>query len=382
VAEAARRRDFTLNAMAVNLDTGALEDPFGGEADLAAGILRATDAELFTQDPVRALRAMQLLARKAKTVDPATMTLIRGLREALTFEPHERLLPEFEKLLLKAERPSVGLHFLVDSGLIEMFPELNALRETDQHPEWHPEGNVWTHACLAADAMAEIRDEIPEHQRTAFAFGVFLHDMGKPEKTITPEMIAAQDPRVKKLAEENGKQPEDMLWTAYGHDVAGMDPSETFLRRLTNNTKLINLVRGIVGMHMRPWSLRAGNAGKGGYARLARGMELAGGDLRLIGRMCQCDSCASVPDGSRSLASGSPNWEHESSSRIFDWAEKFDADNSAVQPKVQGRDLIKAGLKPGPLFGKILAEALELQFSDDTLDADQILAQVLPVGEA
>jgi tRNA nucleotidyltransferase (CCA-adding enzyme) len=376
--EAARRRDFTINAMAVDLLTGELHDPFGGSADLKAGVLRATDPDLFVQDPVRALRAMQLLARKARSIEPATMSLIRGLRGELALEPRERLFPEFEKLLLKADRPSVGLHFLVESGLIDLFPELDAMRGTDQHPEWHPEGDVWTHSCLAADAMAEIRHEIPEHQRTAFAFATFLHDIGKPEKTITPQMIASRDPRVTKAAESCGKDPEDMLWTAHGHDIAGMDPAETFLRRLTDSAKLIKLVRGIVGMHMRPWSLFAGNAGKGGFAKLAREMEGAGGDLRLIGRMCQCDSCAtSATWGSRSLASGKPNWEHKSSERVFDWAEQFDGDRSAVTPKVQGRDLIAAGMKPGRHFGKILEEALELQFAEADLDKDAILARVL-----
>ena len=145
VEEAAKRRDFTINAMAFNLSTGELIDPFGGRADLSAGILRATDPELFIQDPLRALRAMQLLARKCGPdgrVDTHTMGLIRGMSDAFPALAKERVHEEFRKLMMKAERPSVGLSFLRDSGWIVHFPELNNLIGCEQHPEWHPEGDV------------------------------------------------------------------------------------------------------------------------------------------------------------------------------------------------------------------------------------------------
>ena len=379
--EAARRRDFTINSMSLNLTTGEIHDPFGGLRDLEAGVLRATDPESFVEDPLRALRAMQLLARKATSVDPATLRLIQGMAPLFPELPKERVFEEFRKLFLKAKKPSVGLSFLRESGWMTHFPELEALVGCPQREEWHPEGDVWTHSLLAADAMADVRHLVPEHQREGFAFGVFLHDIGKPAMTITREMVDARDPRVLRAAERSNKSVEDMLLTAHGHDVAGMDPAETFMRRLTDSTKLIKLTRGIVGLHMQPWNLRSGDAGRGAYARLHRKMVEAGGDLALIGRMCQCDSCATGVDG-RSLASGAPNWEHESSSRIFDYVAEFEEDSSAVVPKVQGRDLIAAGLRPGPLFGKILGEALEIQDSDSALSREEILAQVLPTEGA
>lgn len=382
VEEAARRRDFTINAMALSLTTGELIDPFGGQRDLAAGILRATDPVLFIEDPLRALRGMQLLARKAETVDPATMTLIRSMRHTFPSLPKERVFEEFRKLLLKADKPSVGLEFLRESGWIEHFPELVALIDCPQRLEWHPEGDVWTHSLMAADAQAEVRHMIPEHQREAFAFGTLLHDVGKPDHTITQEMIDRQDPIVFEKAQKAGRDVADMLLTAHGHDVGGMDPAESFLRRMTDKTKLIKLVRGIVGMHMRPWSLYAGNASKGGFAKLHRQMVGVGGDLKLIARMCQCDACATGTDFERrSLASGEPNWEHRVSERLFDYAEEFEADANATVPKVMGRDLIAAGLAPGPSFSVILADALDLQDSDASLSKEEILARVLPAGE-
>lgn len=373
--EAARRRDFTINSMSVNLETGELIDCFGGMRDLAEGILRATDDAHFVEDPLRGLRAMQLLARKAKSVDDKTMQLIRGMSSSFPELPKERVFEEFRKLLVKAPKPSVGLEFLRESGWITHFPELVALIGCPQREEWHPEGDVWTHSLLASNAAAQILHTIHEDHREAFAFGVFLHDAGKPATTITPEMMANKDPRIKDLAERNGKQPEDLLLTSFGHDEEGMDPAENFLRRMTDSKKVINLVRGIVGLHMQPWNLKVGHAGKGAFARLHRKMTEAGGNLRLIGHVCQCDSCATGPDWkTRSLASGTPNWEHETSQQILNFADEFDNAPDAIQPKVLGRDLIAMGMKPGPALGKIVKQALELQESNATLTKEEIIA--------
>jgi len=366
VKEAARRRDFTINTLALDLATGEVVDEWGGLADLKAGILRATDPVLFVQDPLRALRAMQFLARFEFTLDPGTLLLIKGMVDVFPELSKERVGEEFKKLFLKAAKPSIGLNFLWESNLIDHFPEIKVLKGCPQNPEWHPEGDVWIHSCLAADAAAEIREFIPEHQREAFCYAVFLHDIGKPATTVLPEHI------------EQDLFPKERLYTAYGHDVAGRDPAETFLRRMTNNKKVIKLVRGIVGLHMQPYSLRVGNGKKGAYARLSKKMQDAGGDLQLIGRMCQCDACAtSLEWQERSLRSGEPNWEHDTSERVMDWAVEFEKDDSAVEPKVQGRDLVAAGLKPGPDFGKILKKALELQYSDSGLSKEEILSQVL-----
>jgi len=367
VKEAARRRDFTFNTLAADLSTGEIVNEWGGLEDLQEGILRATDPAQFEEDAVRALRAMDLLARKAKTVDPSTMLLIKSMHSRYSEIERDLVHKRWRSLLTKADKPSVGLEFLRESGWISWFPEVEALVECGQHPEWHPEGDVWIHSCLAADAAAQIRSEIPEHQREAFVFGVFLHDIGKPEMTITPQMVAED------------KAPKELLWTARGHDTYGVTPAESFMRRLTDSKKLIKLVKIIVQQHMQPYGLKAGGGKKGAYARLASKMEAAGGDLRLIGRMCQCDSCATSLDWrTRSLATGEPNWEHISSQRVFDYAEEFDKDNSAVAPKLMGRDLIAAGLEQGPLFGKLLRKALDLQYGDSTLSKEELLEMVLP----
>jgi tRNA nucleotidyltransferase (CCA-adding enzyme) len=376
VAEAARRRDFTINAMALDLVTGELHDPFGGRADLEAGILRATDPQLFVQDPLRALRAMQLLARKAKTVDRKTLALIRGMSRHFSELPKERLHEEFRKLLLKADRPSVGLAFLRESGWLPHFPELEAMIGCEQREEWHPEGDVWAHSLLAADAAAQVRHLVPDHLREAFVFGTFLHDAGKPATTITAQMIRARDPYVMQVAASAGKDPSDLLLTAYGHDMAGMDPAASFLRKLTDSPKLIKAVQGIVGLHMQPWNLYGGNAGLGAYARLSRKASEFGLPLSILGHVCRCDACAT--GFNRRLIGGQPDFEHATSERLFDAASTLDQ-KSSLTPKVQGRDLIARGYKPGPEMGKILKRAIELQDKHPDWTRDDLLVAVAPL---
>lgn len=364
VKEAARRRDFTINTLAMDIATGEVVDEWGGLSDLEAGILRATDPVLFIEDPLRLYRAMQLLPRKAKRIDPGTMLILRRMTGDLEHLAPERIDEEHNKLLLKADKPSQGFRLLENLGVLP--PELEALINCGQSPDWHPEGDVWTHSLLAVDAAAQIRHLVPENQRLAFMWGVFLHDAGKPATTITPEMVAADE------------APKSMLWTAHGHDKKGMDPAESFLRRMTQNKKLIKLVREIVGLHMQPYSLFQGDAKKGAYARLARKMEAAGGSLHLIGQVCQCDCCASSKDWEkRSLASGEPNWEDEIGQRLGEWAVEFEKDAAATKPKVLGRDLIARGLKPGREFGKLLAKCLDIQDGDASLSKDEILDMAL-----
>jgi tRNA nucleotidyltransferase (CCA-adding enzyme) len=352
--EAAKRRDFTINAMAFDLSTGELIDPFGGRADLSAGILRATDSELFIQDPLRGLRAMQLLARKCGPdgrVDTHTMGLIRGMSDAFPALAKERVHEEFRKLLMKAERPSVGLSFLRDSGWISHFPELNNLIGCEQHPEWHPEGDVWVHSLHTVDSAAWVRDHanLPEGWEEAFMFGTLCHDVGKPSTTVTPRMVA------------EGEMPKERLFTAWGHDRAGMPIVESFLKRMTNNKSLIEKTTSIVGEHMQPFNLMQGEAKTPAWKRLHNRIR-----LDVLGWMCKCDSC-----GSPFVNIGDPDFEHKTSELCFNHFGDLGAE--PVAPILMGRHLIEAGVKPGRHFKAMLDRAFEAQIDDPSLDVDALL---------
>ena len=138
---ASRRRDLTVNSMGLDPLTEELLDPHGGRADLEAGTLRAVDAATFPEDPLRGLRVAQLSARLSMEPDAELVALCRRLD--LSEVSPERILEEFRKLLLQGVRPSLGLAFLRESGLLRHFPELEALVGVPQDPAWHPEGDVW-----------------------------------------------------------------------------------------------------------------------------------------------------------------------------------------------------------------------------------------------
>jgi len=368
--EAARRRDFTINSMALTFPSGELIDPFGGLQDLKEGVLRATDPKLFVQDPLRGLRAMQLLARKAKVVHPDTMRLIKSIKGEYKDLPPERAFEEWRKLLMKSKRPSVGLQFLQDSRWIENFPELAALPGVPQSPKWHPEGDVWEHTKLTTDAAAKLRPYVREEYREPFMFGAMLHDVGKavPGITVYPEDV------------ESGEYPADRLYTAYGHDEAGRSRARSFMESLKaqkrhkseKGTASVGLVGQLVGLHMQPSYLTTGGAGKGAWARLARKVEAEGGDLRLLARIKQADDGGSVPWGERNFPEGIPDWDHPFSETALRWADEFEkAEESAVKPMVLGRDLMDLGYSPGPNFSTLLKKALALQ--DSGLGKEEIL---------
>lgn len=362
--EAAMRRDFTINSLFVCLKTNCLIDYFGGLKDLQRGILRATDPKTFVGDPVRMMRAPQLLARKAKSVDPLTKDLVRGMVGTYPALAKERVYEEFKKLLLLAEKPSVGLSFMREVGLVQCFPELQALIGCEQNPEWHPEGDVWIHSLEVADSAVYAAKHVPEEWKEAFVFGALLHDVGKPTTTITPEMVAGEHPLVKELTQKLNKTAKEVLWTAYGHDVKGRTPAETFMMRLTNDKKLIQRSTDIVGYHMQPYNLMQGEARTTAYKRLHNKLR-----LDVLGWMSKCDCCGR-PD--RSIHD--PDLDHNTSERCFDYFAEFG--DKPIQKILQGRDLIGAGIKPGRHFGIALEAAYEAQI-EGLEDKDELLKVAL-----
>ncbi len=384
IREAASRRDFTINAMGLDIVDGRVCDPFGGLADLERGLLRIVSHDAFVEDPLRVLRGMQLGARKLASppwrthvsVDGASLSTMSGLQWCFDTIPKERVWAEFQKLMLHARRPSVGILFLQQTGWLKHFPELVDTIGCEQHPEWHPEGDVWIHSLKAVDAAASIRAYIPKQHRMAFMLAALLHDVGKPSTTITAKMIRHRDPIAVAAAEKAKRPLDEMLLTAHGHDVAGVPVAESFLQRMTYDVRVIRLVKGLVGAHMRPYYLFSGNASQAAWARLHRDMLAIGGDLMLLGRLCQCDSCA-TGHGKHFKRGGIPSWEHPISERTFQYGEMFAAEPEAAVPLLRGADLVAAGVKPGPALGEMLRRAVDLQEADASLTREDLLAAVL-----
>ena len=224
--EASARRDFTINSIGFDPIHQLWLDPHHGQEDLRKGVLRHV-GPAFAEDPLRVLRGAQFAARLNFQLAPETIKLCQTLD--LNELSRERLLGEFKKLLLRAERPSIGLEILRQTKSLRFFPELEALIDVPQDPTWHPEGCVWTHTLMVVDEAAKLRVG-EEKADLVLMFGALCHDFGKPETTIW----------------------KDGHWRSPAHDVLGMQPTEKFLRRLTDEASLIEKVTVLVREHLRP----------------------------------------------------------------------------------------------------------------------------------
>ncbi|MGE3577215.1 MAG: CCA tRNA nucleotidyltransferase, partial [Vicinamibacterales bacterium] len=233
IAEAARRRDFTVNAISLDPLTGAFEDPFDGRSDLANRLLRVVDPATFGDDSLRVLRAVQFAARFEFTLDPVTFELCRAI--PLDDLPAERIWGEFEKLLLQAPRPSLGLRLAWELGVVErLWPELTPLAACPQDPEWHPEGDVWTHTLLVVDEARARNGDLPRPQLLAVMLGALCHDLGKPATT------SVIDGRIR----------------SPGHEEAGVPPTLSLLDRLNvhaiDGYDVRGQVAALVAQHLKP----------------------------------------------------------------------------------------------------------------------------------
>lgn len=318
--EAARRRDFTVNAILFDPLTDEIIDPFGGAADLRARLLRAVADDTFVEDSLRVLRAVQLAARFEMSVEPRTAELCRSID--LADLPYERIWGEIEKLLTMAARPSIGLQVALELGVLDkLFPEIAALAGRPQDPEWHPEGNVFIHMKLAMDEAVRLVDDLPKEQRITVMLAVLCHDLGiEPAREV-----------LRRLG----------LYTLSGYDVRSQ-------------------VLSIVREHLRPAQFYDDRerVTDGTFRRIARKV-----DLDLLYRAAKADALGRGPASS----SVKQDW-------FIEKAQALGVEHGAPEPILKGRHLIEAGFTPGPRMGEILRKVYELQLDDEVADLEQALA--------
>ncbi len=345
VEEAARRRDFTINAILKDPLTEEVIDPFGGRADIERKLIRAVSRETFMEDSLRVLRAAQFAARFEFDIEPETVELCRAID--LTDLPRERLWGEMEKLLLRARRPSIGLSWLYRLGAVDqLFPELKALENVPQEPEWHPEGNVDVHTLLTVDRARELIDDLTYPKKVAVMLAALCHDFGKPATTAFIE----------------GR------WRSRGHEEAGVEPTEKFLDRLNIHTlegydvraQVVALVRD----HLKPGELykKREEIGEGAFRRLARKCE-----LDLLYRVAKADSL-----GRNAEWVPREKWyTAEAQEWFIARARALAVEQRAPAPILMGRHLLEMGLKPSPRVGEILSAVYELQLEGRVRTLDE-----------
>lgn len=170
----ASRRDFTINGMFLDPMNGEVLDFVGGREDLAAGIIRAIGdpSQRFQEDHLRMLRAVRFAARLGFSIEPETLEAIRKLAPSVRFIAAERIRGELTRMLTEGA-PRRALELLDESQLLkEVLPEVKAFQGVEQPPEYHPEGDVWTHVLIMLEML--------ENPSPTLAWGVLLHDVGKP----------------------------------------------------------------------------------------------------------------------------------------------------------------------------------------------------------
>lgn len=331
---AARRRDFTINALMQDVLTGEIIDHFGGEADLKAGVLRHVSTDSFPEDPLRVLRAAQFAARFNCRVAPETTALCSCME--LQHLPKERIEGELKKALLKAERPSVFFEVLREMNQLDFwFPELEALIGIEQNPVYHAEGDVWNHTMLVLDEAAKLRDRV--QQPYWFMLSALVHDFGKAIST----------------EEVNGAVH------AYQHEIEGLPLAERFLRRICAENKLIAYVLNMTELHMKPNTMaRVGSALKNTNKLFDRSVDPEA--LVLL---------ALADDRGRILQNPAADTEAFLYERLGIFKEMM------ARPCVLGRDLIEAGIQPGKDFTEILEYAHNLRLAG--IPKENALKQVL-----
>jgi tRNA nucleotidyltransferase (CCA-adding enzyme) len=341
VEEAARRRDFTINAISWDPLTGEYLDPFDGRRDLERRLLRVVDRTTFADDSLRVLRAIQFAARFELALDDDTREICK--RIPLDDLPAERIWGEFEKLLA-APKPSIGFALALDLGVVDaLFPELRALVGCPQEPEWHPEGDVWVHTLQVIDQARTRVDDLDRPKRLIVMLGAVCHDLGKPATT------AFSDGRIRSI----------------DHEAQGVPPATALLDRLNVNSidgfDVRKHVLGIVAYHLNPgmWFKTRDKVGDGAFRRLAQKV-----DLELLARLAKSDCLGREP--------GVFNCD------AMDWflerAKSLGVEHRGPQPILLGRHLIELGVTPGPRMGEILKVAFEQQLDGQVATLDDAIA--------
>lgn len=344
--DAFARRDLTINAMGIDLMTFELIDPFDGQEDLKNEVLRAPDIRFFTEDPLRFYRVMQFIGRFAMEPDQALNNVCASMD--ISQVSIERVEAEFEKLLLKSKRPSLGIRWLLQIGRLHtILPELAATIGIKQHPSWHPEGDVFEHTMQTIDAAAQLEYENLE-DKLIIMYAALCHDLGKVTTT-------------------NGAG-EDLI--SYGHESEGVPLAQSMLARITGKKDLIKQVSLLVQHHMAPGLFVKDGAKAPAYKRLAR--KLAPRlNLKQLALLAVADKRGRNPAGPEPLRSN-----FEDITEFLKRAQEANVQDQMEKPVLMGRDLIGI-VPPGPQMGALLERAYEIQIEEGVHDKEELKKRVL-----
>jgi tRNA nucleotidyltransferase (CCA-adding enzyme) len=344
--EASKRRDFTINAILKDVLTGEIIDCYNGRADIENKVLRVVSKETFAEDSLRVLRAAQFSARFEFVIDTETVEICRAID--LTDLPKERIWSELEKLLLKSEKPSIGLQYFYDLRIADqLFPELISLVGVPQEAEWHPEGNVDVHTLMVVDEARKLIDDLDYSRQVTVMLGALCHDFGKP---ATTKFFGGR-------------------WRSHAHDEAGIEPTISFLDKLgiftLDGYDVRKQIIEIVRYHLLPGMFYKSQPGDGAFRRLARKVE-----TDLLYRVAKADSLGRNPEWLPK-----EKWfKAEAQEWFIARVRELNIEHEPPQRILMGRHLIELGLEPSAEFKQILDAVYEKQLDGQIQNLDDAIA--------
>ena len=344
------RRDFTINAMAVDLVTGDFVDPFRGEVDLAEGVIRTplTPEMSFSDDPLRMMRAARFAARFGFRPEPDVIRAMMSMAERLRIVSEERIRDEFSKLLL-TDTPRVGVDILVRTGLADIFlPELPALRlEIDEH---HHHKDVYEHSLTVLDqaiALEKARNHEPDIVNRLAAL---LHDIGKP--------------RTRRF-EAGGKV------SFLGHDHVGARMAAKRLTTMRYPKDVVESVSKLIDLHLRFHGYGEGE-GEWSDSAVRRYVRDAGPELERLHILTRSDCTTRNKNKADTLRRAYDELEW----RIDELAAKEELDS--IRPDLDGNQIMEIlGIGPGRTVGEAYSYLLERRLDRGPVDFDTAKAELL-----
>jgi poly(A) polymerase len=345
-----QRRDFTINAVALKLPDFEIVDPHDGITDLINNKLTTPiDPEtLFSEDPLRMLRAARFIAKLNLIVDPTIVAAVKKLKERLQVVSKERISDELTKLLL-LDSPSAGLEFLVETELAEQFlPELPALKlEVDEH---HRHKDVYQHTLIVLEQVIELEKS---HKPTTepdlvLRLAALLHDIGKP--------------RTRKF-EAEGRV------SFHHHEVVGARMTKKRLQELRFSKELISDVAKLVELHLRFHGYGTGQWTDSAVRRYVRD---AGDLLVKLHKLTRADSTTRNQKKAEELQKNYDQLE----ARIEELSKAEEL--ASIRPDLDGQEIMQIlNLPPGPLVGKAYEYLLELRLENGPISKDAAKAELL-----
>ncbi|NQT25081.1 HD domain-containing protein [candidate division KSB1 bacterium] len=320
LAEDLSRRDFTVNTMAMHLDTkhfGLIIDPFKGKKDIKKKLIRTPldPVQTFSEDPLRIMRAARFASQLQFEIHPDALQAMQMERERLKIVSQERITAELLKIL-SHPRPSIGLRILQKTQVFEIiFPEISALVGIEQRDTYHHK-DVFEHTMKVLDNVAAVSDNL------LLRFSALVHDIGKP--------------RVKRFVDDIG-------WTFHGHEVTGVRMLKPIAQKLKLSNEYQKYSREMTRLHMRPIQLIGEDVTDSAIRRL---IVDSGDKLEDLMTLCRAD-----------ITSGNPNRVKRHLTN-FDYVAKRieeveEKDRMrAFQSPVRGDEIMKAmEIQPGPYVG-------------------------------